>query len=195
MRVMESTRMSDEQQKTGEEQRQAGEEHPPTGEEQRRAPRLECTGIGGVQKLPAEEVPIPARIANLSTGGCLMELRTPESFCIDEIVELIFNVNHLPFRVRGKVRAIRSNKLVGFQFPQLSERVRRQLEDLIGELIEHLAKLHQESIARPRDEAEVPDTPVASKVYPMKPAGSHPKPAESYHDDSVRIPAQRGRWF
>jgi hypothetical protein len=184
-----------EEPKTGDENQQAGEEHPPTGEEQRRAPRLECTGIGGVQKLPADEPPIPARIANLSTGGCLMELRRAEEFSIDEIVELIFNVNHLPFRVRGRVRAVRAARLIGFQFPQLSERVRRQLEDLIGELIEHLKKQHQESIARPRDEAEEADAPGSSNVRPMKPVASHPKPTPSYQDDRVHLPAQHGRWF
>jgi len=64
-----------------------------------------------------------------------MELERPLTLAIDETVELIFCVNNWPFRVRGKVRAIRSETLIGFQFPQLNDRIRRQLEDLIGEMI------------------------------------------------------------
>jgi hypothetical protein len=78
-----------------------------------------------------------------------MELKEPLILIMDETVELIFNVNQIPFRVRGKVRALRSEKMVGFQFPQLSERSRRQLEELIGELILRLVRLHQSSIAKP----------------------------------------------
>ena len=76
-----------------------------------------------------------------------MELKRPMELAVDEIVELIFNVNQMPFRVRAKVRAIRSDVLVGFQFLQLSERTRRHLHELIGELIESLIKLHKKELA------------------------------------------------
>jgi hypothetical protein len=163
-------------------------EEPKTYEELRHSPRLECTGIAGVQKLPAENGPCPARIVNLSLGGCLMELQRPLCLALDEMVELIFNVNHLPFHVRGKVRAIRSEKLVGFQFPQLNERVRRQLHDLVGELIEHLSKLHRESLVKHPHEAAAPAGHSAGAYHPIKPAGGP-------QGDAVHHPAQHGRWF
>lgn len=124
------------------------EKEPETIVELRSTPRLQCFGHAGVQTLPAYELPCPARIINLSLGGCLMALETPQELVMDEIVELIFCVNQLPFRVRGKVRSLRSETLIGFQFFHLSNRTRTQLEDLIKEMIEQLAKLHERSIAR-----------------------------------------------
>jgi c-di-GMP-binding flagellar brake protein YcgR len=107
--------------------------------EQRRYPRVGCTGSAAIQVTP-EEPPCPARIVDLSAGGCLMVLRQPKRLRQDELVELAFDVNHLPFRVRGQVRAVRSDTTIGFQFPQLSARVRRQLEDLIQELMDNIVK-------------------------------------------------------
>jgi len=99
--------------------------------------------------LPIYEQPNPGKIINLSLGGCLVALHTPLDLLMDEIVELIFCVNQMPFRVRAKVRSIRSETLMGFQFLHLSNRVRLRLEDLIKELIEHLAKL-QDGNSAPR---------------------------------------------
>lgn len=75
-----------------------------------------------------------------------MELKGPLDLAVDEIVELLFTVNQMPFRVRGKVRTVRLNVLVGFQFLHLSERTRRFLHELIGELIEGVVKLHKENL-------------------------------------------------
>jgi hypothetical protein len=50
------------------------------------------------------------------------------------MVELTFEVNRLPFRVRAQVKAIRSDKMIGFQFLQVSRRTQWQLEELIQEL-------------------------------------------------------------
>ncbi|MGA3011481.1 MAG: PilZ domain-containing protein [Terracidiphilus sp.] len=122
-------------------------ETPKRDEELRQSPRLGCRGFGAIQTLPASEQPCPARILNLSVGGCLMELKGPLDLAVDEIVELIFNVNQTPFRVRANVRILRSKGLVGFQFLQLSERTRRHLVELIGELIEGLVKLHKKDLA------------------------------------------------
>lgn len=107
--------------------------------EQRRYPRLECAGPATVQIAPSEEL-YTATVANLSAGGCLLVLRRPKRLSKDTMVELTFDVNHLPFRVRGLVRAIRSDTTVGFQFHLLSERVRKQLEDLMKEIMENIMK-------------------------------------------------------
>ena len=154
-------------------------EKPKTNEELRSSPRLQCAGLAGVQTLPNDERPFPAKIINLSIGGCLMKTEMPLTVAMDEIVELIFCVNLMPFRVRGMVRAIRSETLVGFQFLHLSARSRRQLEELIGELIEHIIKLHRESIANhpvPDNESEnrVPTVRKAHAIgmlYPIRPDG------------------------
>ncbi|HUD74311.1 MAG TPA: PilZ domain-containing protein [Terracidiphilus sp.] len=122
-------------------------EMPKRAEELRQSPRLGCRGFGAIQTLPASERPCAARILNLSVGGCLMEVKGPLDLALDEIVELIFNINQMPFRVRAKVRSIRLKGLVGFQFLQLSERTRRYLHELIGELIENLVKLHKKELA------------------------------------------------
>lgn len=103
--------------------------------ERRRNPRFACFGFAGVQALP-EEQPLPAKVLNLSAGGCLIVLEEPHALTQNTTVELTFDVNGQPFRVWGKVRAIRSDRAIGFQFPLLSDRVRTRLESLIEELIE-----------------------------------------------------------
>ncbi len=186
--------------KTGEElktpEKPKPQEKPKTDEELRRSPRLQCSGLAGVQKIPRCEKPCPAKIVNLSVGGCLMELQEPQSLDMDETVELIFNVNCLPFRVQGKVRSLRSARSVGFQFPQLSDRVRRQLEDLIGGLIEHLAKLHRESIANrlAQDDGKLPRNPAALAARTTSPCRPM-KPSEVQHGNPVNRPEPHRRWL
>ena len=171
------------------------EEKKKASSELRRSPRLQCSGLAGVQTLPACEKPCPARIINLSIGGCLMELERPLTLALNENVELIFCVNQMPFRVRGKVRALRSETEIGFQFPQLSDRIRRQLEDLVGELIDHLKKLHQESLANRllQDDAKTPQPnacvpPAVLTRQPLRP--SQGLPANAGHQ-----PTLHRRWF
>jgi hypothetical protein len=186
--------------KTGEEQKAPEEPKAQVkaaqGEELRRAPRLQCSGLAGIQTLPAVEKPCPAKIINLSIGGCLIESERPLALAVDEIVELIFCVNQMPFRVRGRVRAIRSETLMGFQFPQISDRVRRQLEDLVGELIEHLAKLHKESLAKHSsdDDAKPLHNPAA-----LTPRGTGPcrplKPVELRPAKTAVRPEPARKWF
>jgi hypothetical protein len=101
--------------------------------ERRRNPRYKCAGIACVQ-IVADEPPCPARIVNLSMGGCMIVLQKPQCLSKDMLVELSFDINHLPFRVRGQVKAIRSDRMIGFHFPQLRERARYGLKDLIEEL-------------------------------------------------------------
>jgi hypothetical protein len=103
--------------------------------EKRRYPRFECTGTGGV-RIASSEPPSCAKILDLSVEGCLMKLQQPPSIPMDLMVELTFNVNRLPFRVRALVKVIRSATMIGFQFHQVSKRTQMHLEDLIEELAE-----------------------------------------------------------
>ena len=125
-----------------------------------------------------------------------MKSEWPLPLSENEIVELIFRVNHMPFRVRGQVRAIRSRTVVGFQFPQLSDRVRRQLEDLIGELIDHLKKLHQESVARSahQDDTKPIHNPAALASRGAGPYRSN-QPVEIRTGKVVSRPEPVRRWL
>jgi len=197
----ESEAKPDEEQKCGEtpaaSEHSEAEAKPDPGTEMRRAPRLQCSGLAGIQTLPVCEKPCPARIVDLSVGGCLMEAERPLTLAVDEIVELIFCVNHMPFRVRGRVRVLRSDREIGFQFPQLSDRIRRQIEDLIGELIEHLKKLHQESIAahRSSEDGSSQDRRPSAPPLPGVLNRQFTKAAPGPHGTAVRQPEPNRRWF
>ena len=73
---------------------------------------------------------------DLSVEGCLMVLQQPPSIPQDSMVELTFNVNWLPFRVRAIAKVIRSATTIGFQFDRVSTRTQWHLEELIEELAE-----------------------------------------------------------
>ena len=104
--------------------------------ERRRSIRRECNGTSCLQ-LVGEEVEAAGRVVNLSAEGCLLAFQQPLSLTQGAMVEIAFEVNQLPFRVRAQVRSARADTLVGFHFPALSRRVRAQLEDLLEELLEN----------------------------------------------------------
>ena len=110
--------------------------------ERRRSIRRDCNGSSSL-KVVGAPVEAEARILNLSAEGCLLAFQKPLELPQGAMVEIAFNVNQLPFRVRAEVRSARADTLVGFQFPALSRRVRAQLEDLLDELLEN----HQRHIA------------------------------------------------
>jgi hypothetical protein len=107
----------------------------------RRFPRVECNGSASV--VVGKEV-LSGKIANLSAGGCMMILQAPQCLAPGTTVELKFQVNQLPFRMQGQVKAIRSDTRIGFEFVAVNERVRRDLEDLIEELIQDIVKRFKE---------------------------------------------------
>jgi c-di-GMP-binding flagellar brake protein YcgR len=103
--------------------------------EKRRYPRFECEGSASILTGPDQDA-LSGRIVNISANGCLILLKDSEKLDYDSIVELNFRINDIPFRVWGKVKVARSATAYGFEFPLLSERVRKRLENLITELIE-----------------------------------------------------------
>jgi len=111
--------------------------------EKRRHPRLGCTGPAAVQVVAGEPF-IPATIVDLSAGGCRSVLPQPHQLPDDKLVELTFNIHHLPFRVRGQVKAIRSDRTIGFQFTVLTDRAKKQLDDLMKELIADIRRRQAE---------------------------------------------------
>jgi c-di-GMP-binding flagellar brake protein YcgR len=107
--------------------------------ERRRDPRFECRGVASVQ-LATGEPPCAGKIVDLSAAGCLLVFRKRQCLPQDMHVELTFEVDHLPFRVRAQVKNVRSDTMAGFQFLGLSARVRRDLKDLVEELKENILK-------------------------------------------------------
>ncbi|MGA2650095.1 MAG: PilZ domain-containing protein [Terracidiphilus sp.] len=107
--------------------------------EKRRHPRLGCVGPAAVQLAVGEPL-IPATIVDLSAGGCRVVLRQPQHLPKDTLVELTFAIHHLPFRVRGQVKANGSDTTIGFQFTVLTERTQRQVEDVMNELVADIRK-------------------------------------------------------
>ena len=95
--------------------------------DRRQSPRCKCAGVSTLY-LPGEQASARARVVNLSTGGCLLAFHQPLPLQTEAMVEIAFEVNQLPFRVRAQV---------GFHFPALSRRVELQLEDLLDELQEN----------------------------------------------------------
>jgi hypothetical protein len=197
---MEKDQKTSEESKTPEESKSPEEsktpEKPKRGEELRQSPRLGCGGMGAIQMLPICQPPCPARILNLSVGGCLMELQEPLDLSVDQIVELIFTVNQLPFRVRGNVRAVRSTVLVGFQFLHVSERTLWQLNELIGELIDGLVKLQKKYLAnRPvKEDAISPKVTPALKTHNAGTDYSG-KDTEKKPGNTVDPKTYLGRWL
>lgn len=107
------------------------------GDNRRRHPRFHCGGEAEVRSL-ASGARASGKIANLSVGGCLIQLRDCDCFRKGEAVEMTFCVRQLPVRVQGAVRQIHPSEAIGLEFTLLSERGRRQLTELIGELAEVL---------------------------------------------------------
>ncbi len=119
--------------------------------ERRSGIRRECTGTSCLQ-VTGKESEIKARVVNLSAEGCLLAFPQPLPLTQGAMVEIAFEVNQLPFRVRAQVRSAHADTLVGFHFPALSRRVQVQLQDLLEELLEN----HQRHVVFLQARAAVP---------------------------------------
>lgn len=102
----------------------------------RKSPRYHCLGTASVQMVPENAANrFPARILNLSQSGCLMVLREPiPDLVLDQVIELLFEVKGLPFRLRARAKSFCPHDAVGFEFLDVSTRRRSHLEELIKEL-------------------------------------------------------------
>jgi hypothetical protein len=79
---------------------------------------------------------LKGRILDLSMNGC--RIRTDDRFPVGIYtrVEVEFRLEGLPFRLGGVIQAIHDFRLVGIRFLDMSERKRRQVEELIDEIQE-----------------------------------------------------------
>lgn len=102
-------------------------------QERRLHPRFGCSGEASLRITPTWPV-VRGTILDLSIGGCRIDFAARQRIQKDQKVELIFSVHNLPFHVMAVVRGERGKGQYGFEFPQLIERTRVQLQDLIHEL-------------------------------------------------------------
>jgi len=102
------------------------------GKERRKKPRYLCHGpidfcIQGwyLQK---------GRILNLCLDGCLIEPQRANDYDVGDELEMRFEVNGLTFRARCIVRRVQPSGGLGVEILSLSDRSRRQLQELVDEL-------------------------------------------------------------
>jgi hypothetical protein len=96
-----------------------------------------------------------AKIVNLSVGGGLLVLDAPHQSSVGRDIEVAFTVNHLPFRARAQVRAVRSATSLGLRFEMKNARTRRDLEELVEELAADKRKCEARKLATLRYRAAI----------------------------------------
>jgi len=74
------------------------------------------------------------RILNLCLEGCLIEPQSSTDCVPGDQIEMRFKVNQLTFLAQCIVRRVQSSGNIGIEILSLSDRSRRQLQELIDEL-------------------------------------------------------------
>ena len=101
----------------------------------RKEPRLPVD-TGAVIRLLDIAVKLEGRIVDVSMGGCRIRTSRPFPLGVFRRVETEFRIDGLPFRLAGVTQAIYDRFNVGIRFLNVSERMREQLGQLIGEINE-----------------------------------------------------------
>lgn len=105
-------------------------------EQDRRAhPRLHCKGGAEIHVYP-ERVRTLGAVSNLSVSGCSIEADKKMPMLPHERVEVHLHLNGLTLQVAGVVRHMENNERVGIEFTDVSKRKAKQIEQLIGEIVE-----------------------------------------------------------
>ncbi len=116
-------------------------EFPTEVEDRRRSPRVNCAGLAKIISLPSDGLTGPAKVLNLSLGGCGIETDFPLKS--GTRAEILLQVNGSSFRATCQVRALRAPHGIGLEFVHLSTLG----QDMLKELIRELAR--QRAIASP----------------------------------------------
>ncbi len=74
------------------------------------------------------------KILNLCLDGCLIKPSQPTDYAVGDRLDLRFEVNRLSFRVQCIVRRLSPDGTLGIEILLLSDRSRKQLNELIQEL-------------------------------------------------------------
>lgn len=124
-------------------------------QERRTSPRHRVNGSAVIHLVQAG-CAIRGRILDLSLGGC--HIRTGTSFPKEVYtrVEAEFSLEGAPFRLGGIVQGFhdREHRDIGIRFLDLSERKRKQVEDLILEIEEIRAHREKEFQSQNKPPAE-----------------------------------------
>ena len=78
--------------------------------------------------------PFTGKILNLCLDGCLIKPSQPTDYVVGDRLDLRFEVNRLNFRVQCIVRRLSPDGTLGIEILLLSDRSRKQLNELIQEL-------------------------------------------------------------
>jgi hypothetical protein len=100
--------------------------------DRRRAPRYPCHGpinfqIHGWYLRTG-------RILNLCLDGCLIDPQLGTGYVVGDHLETRFEINRLSFRAKCVIRQMRPSGELGIEIVSLSDRSRRQLQQLLEEL-------------------------------------------------------------
>jgi hypothetical protein len=101
----------------------------------RKEPR-HSVDTGAVIRLLDIAAKVDGRILDVSMGGCRIRTSRPFPLGVFRRVETEFRIDGLPFRLAGVTQAIYDRFNVGIRFLDVSERMREQLAQLIGEIRE-----------------------------------------------------------
>ena len=101
-------------------------------DERRRSRRFDCSCDAKVIRLPSECSAVPAKILDLSLGGC--NVYSTLGLRCGERIELQVQVKGASFRVLGDVKAVRRQSEGCVEFVRLSAIAKDALADLIVEM-------------------------------------------------------------
>lgn len=124
----------------------------PGDEDRRRSPRFSCGGDAKIVRLPSNGLFLPARMRDLSLGGCCLE--TVSALDCGARTEIVVRVNSASFRAVSQVKAIRGSASFGMEFVHLSERGKDILADAVQRLAKLQALMDELRSARRRVEAD-----------------------------------------
>ncbi|MDR3777003.1 MAG: PilZ domain-containing protein [Terracidiphilus sp.] len=109
--------------------------HMPKGRERRRQVRQEVDDAASIFLINGGAV-LHGRIVNLSLGGCRIWTKSRFLVGIYTRVEAEFRIAGQAFRLAGVIQAIHDRQQVGIRFLDMSDRKRKQVEQLMQELQE-----------------------------------------------------------
>lgn len=103
---------------------------PEPGSERRRTSRYLCAGSVSLSQLQTK-YPINAGVADISEGGCYVELSTP--WPVGTKVSVVLNIEGTAIRSKAEVRTAHPGVGMGIMFEQMSEPDRLALRELIAQ--------------------------------------------------------------
>lgn len=98
-------------------------------------PRLECKGIVRMRLLPCGAF-VDGALVDLSIRGCCILLEAPDAGEADACVEVLLKVKGTTLRLNGTIRHVSRKARTGIEFAEVSPRKKKQIEELMSELLE-----------------------------------------------------------